>query len=304
MKPSVFLAIPFGKFFEHKIAQSYTLVPAEAKDEAEALVTIGALTTGPAEIDAMPRLRVIATFGSGYEGVDVEAAKTRGIAVANTVGANAASVADLSVALLLASLRHVTAGDRLIRAGEWRGANPAGLLFARGLTGRRVGIVGLGAIGQKIAHRLEAFETEIAYHGRHRREGVPYRYFGSVLELARWADVLVLAHRADESNRHMIDAGVLEALGPDGHIVNITRGSAIDEDALVAALENRTIAGAGLDVFENEPDVREDLRSLPNVVLTPHLGGGTREALGAMADAVIANLDAFFAGKPMPGAVG
>lgn len=304
MKPAVYLTLPLGKPFEQKLAERYTVISDAARQgEAEALITIGAADTGTAFLEAMPKLKLICCFGSGYEGVDVKAAEARGIKVANTVGANAATVADFAIALLLASVRQVVTSDRLTRAGAWRGDNPAPLIFLRGLTGRKVGIVGLGAIGMKIAKRLEGFETEIAYHGRSEKPGVPYRYFPDVLELATWADTLILAHRADETNRHMVNAEVLAALGPQGHVINISRGSAIDEDALIAALKNGTIAGAGLDVFENEPDPRTDLITLPNVVVTPHLGGGSSEAIVAMGDAVIANLDAFFAGKPLPNPV-
>ncbi|MEQ8267962.1 MAG: 2-hydroxyacid dehydrogenase [Parvibaculum sp.] len=304
MKPAVFLTLPLGKPFERKLAERFTIIAdPERRKEADALVTIGAMDTNAAFMDEMPKLKLICCFGSGHEGVDAAAAEARGIKVANTVGANAATVADLAVALLLASIRKVVTGDRLTRAGTWRGDNPAPLLFLRGLTGRRIGIVGLGAIGLKIAKRLEGFETEIGYFGRSEKKGISYRYFPTVLDLATWADTLILAHRADETNRHMVNAEVLAALGADGHVVNISRGSAIDEDALIAALKSGTIAGAGLDVFEDEPDPRHDLVSLPNVVVTPHVGGGTSEAIVAMGDTVIANLDAFFAGKPLPNPV-
>lgn len=300
MKPTVLLAVPFGRAFEKKLAGGYAVVTDPKKrDGVQVLITIGAVSTDGAFMDTMPELRLICCFGSGYEGIDVAAATARGIKVANTVGSNAATVADLAVALLLASIRRVVAGDKLVRAGEWRGKNPAPLLYGRGLTGRKIGILGLGAIGEKIAHRLAAFETEIGYHSRHAKKDAPWRYFNSLRELAAWADVLMLAHRADETNRHMVNAEVMEALGPEGHIVNITRGSAIDEDALIAALRSGRIAGAGLDVFEGEPDVREDIRALPNIVLTPHMGGGTAEALEAMASRVVENMDAFFAGKPL-----
>lgn len=304
MKPAVFLALPLGKPFERKLSERFTVVTDPARrDEAEALVTIGANVTDAALMDAMPKLKLICCFGSGHEGVDVAEAERRGIKVANTVGANAATVADLAVALLLASIRKVVAADRITRAGKWRGESPAPLLFLRGLTGRKIGIVGLGAIGMKIAKRLEGFETEIGYFGRNEKQGVPYGYFRSVLDLATWADTLILAHRADETNRHLVNAAVLSALGPEGHVVNISRGSAIDEDALIAALKNGTIAGAALDVFEDEPNPRADLVSLPNIVVMPHLGGGTSEAIVAMGDTVIANLNALFDGKPLPNPV-
>lgn len=303
MKPNVLIALPLGKAFERKLEDRYTIVAdPQAKKGVDAVVTVGTMRADDAYFDEMPDLKLVCCFGSGYEGIDIEAAEAHGVKVTNTVGANASTVADLAVALLLASVRLVVTGDRLTRAGKWRGENPAPLLFARGLTGRRIGIVGLGAIGMKIANRLAAFEAEIGYHNRSRKD-VSYPRFDTVLDLAKWADVLVLAHRADETNRHMVNAEVLEALGPAGHIVNISRGSAIDEDALIAALKNGTIAGAGLDVFENEPEPRSDLVTLPNVVVTPHIGGGTSEAIIAMGDAVIANLDAFFAGKAVPNPV-
>ncbi|KAB7739202.1 2-hydroxyacid dehydrogenase [Parvibaculum sedimenti] len=305
MKPSVFLAIPLGKAFQDQLSGKFTLIadPAQ-RHEAEAILLAGASVTSVKEMDEMPKLRIIACIGSGYEGIDVAEATRRGIKVTNTVGANAAAVADLAVALLLASIRHVATGDRLMRAGLWRGDGAARLLFSPGLTGRKIGIVGLGAIGEKIAARLAAFETEIGYYGRNKRNASPYRYFETPLALATWADALVLAHRADESNRHLVNAELIEALGPRGHIVNITRGSVIDEEALVAALKSGKLAGAGLDVFEGEPDhIRADLRELPNVVLTPHLGGASVEALQSMLNAAIANLDAFFAGRPLPAPV-
>ena len=304
MKPTVQFSIPFGKSLETALAGRYTIVtdPAVRKG-VDAIITVGSLKTDGAMMDEMPDLKIICAFGSGHEGIDVAAAKARGIAVTNTVGSNAAAVADLAVALLLASVRHVATGDALVRAGGWHGTVAGKLLSSRGITGRRVGIVGLGAIGRKIAGRLAAFETEIGYHNRHPRADAPWRYFDSLAALAEWADALMLAHRADDTNRHMIGADIFRLLGSDGHVVNITRGSAIDEDALIDALKAGTIAGAGLDVFEGEPNVRADLRALPNVVLTPHVGGGTRESLRAMAVAVVANLDAFFAGEPLPSPV-
>jgi glyoxylate reductase len=301
MKPTAFLALPLGKEFDELMAKRYTVItnPSE-RASAKALITLGAFQTDAALMDTMPELGLIVCFGSGYEGVDVAAATKRGIKVANSVGANATSVADHAVALLLASIRQIATGDRLIRAGGWRGEDASSLIFYRGLPGRRIGVLGLGAIGEKIAERVAAFETEVGYFSRRQRTDVPWQYFGSLLELATWADVLMVAHRADETNRHMVNAQIIEALGPDGHIVNISRGSAVDEDALIAALKSRKIAGAGLDVFEDEPKVRPELAALPNVVLTPHVGGGTREAFSAMTQAVVANVDAFFNGEPLP----
>jgi glyoxylate reductase len=164
----------------------------------------------------------------------------------------------------------------------------------RGLTGRRVGIYGLGAIGEKVAKRAAAFEMEIGYHNRRRRDDVPYAFFPSLLELATWADVLVVAARADAATHHSVNEAVFRALGPDGHVINIARGSIIDEAALIEALRNNVIAGAGLDVFEHEPQVPEALRRLENAVLTPHTGAGTLEARDAMLDMTVANIECFF----------
>ncbi len=301
MKPTLLLAVPLGKAFEAKFADRFEVsADMTPRKGVEALVTIGANETSGTFMDGFPDLKVIACFGSGYESIDLAAAKARGIAVTNTVGANAATVADLAVGLLLASMRHVVYGDTQIRAGKWRGANIAKMLFTPSVTGRRVGIIGLGAIGRKIGERMEAFETEIGYFNRSKKSEVSWTYFASPVELATWADVLIVAHRADETNRHMINAEVMKALGKQGHIVNISRGSAIDEDALIAALTDGTIAGAGLDVFDDEPNVRPELIALSNVVLTPHIGGGTMEAFAAMSDTVVVNVNAVTDGKVPP----
>lgn len=269
----------------------------------QALVTMGITDTTRAAIASLPGLRLICCLGSGYEGVDLAAARERGIPVTHSPGANAASVADLALALLLASVRGMFGASATLHSGEWenKGRRRRG---GRGLTGRRLGIYGLGSIGEKIARRAAAFELEVGYHNRKPRNDVPYPYFASLLELATWADVLMISVRADASTRHAVDATILRALGSDGHVVNIARGSAIDEAALIEALRDGVIAGAGLDVFEHEPMVPAALRALPNVALTPHIGGDTEEALAAMSAMVLANLAAFFAGRPVLNPVG
>jgi glyoxylate reductase len=259
-----------------------------------AIVMYGNTKVTRATIDALPALALVCCVGSGYEGVDLDAAHARGIAVAHSPGANASAVADLAVGLMIASVRGIAAGDAFVRRGDWsRGHRPGD---RRGLTGRKVGVYGLGAIGMKIAQRCEALETEVAYHGRARHDGVRYAYHASLVDLARWADVLMIAVRAGPANHHAVDAQVLAALGRDGHVVNVTRGSVVDEAALARALADGTIAGAGLDVFEHEPSVPEALRMLPNVVLTPHLGGAAHEAQDAMREAAWRNVQAFATG--------
>ena len=262
-------------------------------------VVYGITDVSAAAIAALPALELVCCIGSGYERVDLAAARARGIAVTNSPGANASAVADLAMGLMLASIRRIAEGDAYVRRGDWNDREARRDMQVRGLTGRKVGIWGLGAIGAKIASRCEAFEMDVAYHGRAPHPGVRYPYHPTLTGLAAWADVLMVAVRAGADSRRRVDAGVLEALGPDGHVVNVTRGSVVDEKALIAALADGTIAGAGLDVFEHEPDVPAELRALRNLVMTPHVGGNTDETQLAMHDAVLANLDAFLAGRPL-----
>jgi hydroxypyruvate reductase len=289
---------PLGQPFGRSVAA----LPRADAARVQALITMGTVDTSRAAIDTLPALRMISCFGSGYEGVDLAAARERGIAVTHSPGANAAAVADLALGLLIASVRGMFGASAYLHDGAWE--NKGRLRRGRrGLARRRIGIYGLGAIGEKIARRAIACEMEVAYHNRKPRADVPYPYYASLLELATWADVLMVAVRADASNRHAVDAGVLKALGSDGHVVNIARGSAIDEQALIAALRNGDIAGAGLDVFEHEPAVPQALRAIPNIALTPHIAGDTDEARAAMSRMVLANLDALFAGRPVPNPV-
>ena len=273
-------------------------MPPEAR-EARALLTMGTLKTDAALIDALPAIELICCYGTGFEGVDRVHAAKRGIVVANAGPANAAAVADYAIGQILASTRTIVAGDRFIRTGAWRGNAVERMPMTAGFGGRRLGIYGYGAIGSRIARRAEAFGVEIGYHNRSRKPEVPYLYHDTLLALAEWADVLVVSARAGPENRHAVDAAVLRALGPEGHVVNISRGIAIDEAALCDALEGGTIAGAALDVFENEPNVSERLKALGNVILTPHIAANSRAAQAAQQDMMLRNLEAFFAGRPV-----
>jgi lactate dehydrogenase-like 2-hydroxyacid dehydrogenase len=290
---------PYGM----RLGDAVAALPRADAERVDVVLAYGQSQAPRALLDALPSLGLYCCLGSGYEGVDLEAANARGIAVTHNVGANASAVADLAVGLMIASLRGIASGDAFVRRGEWSpGHRPAEV---RGLTGRRVGVWGLGAIGGRIARRCEALEMAVGYHGRAPRDGVAYPYFGTLLELARWADVLMIAVRAVPANRHAVDAAMLAALGADGHVVNVTRGSVIDEAALARALADGTIAGAGLDVFEREPDVPAALRTLPNVVMTPHVGGNATDAQEAMREGALANVEAWVAGRtvltPVPG---
>ena len=271
--------------------------------EFSALVTSANFGADAATIDKMSALRVISSFGVGLDKIDLHAAKRRGVAVGYTPDVLNDCVADLAVGMLIDVARGITAADRYVRRGEWqRGAFP---LMTR-VSGKRLGIFGLGRIGRAIAKRANGFDMSVRYTNRSPVAGSPYAFEPSLTDLARWADFLVVAAAGGAGTHHQVSAAVLDALGPKGFIVNVARGTVIDEAALVDALVQRRIAGAGLDVFENEPNVPEALLALEHVVLLPHIASGTQETRKAMADLVLANLASFYAdGKlvtpaPMP----
>lgn len=241
-------------------------------------------------IERLPRLSIIATCGVGYDLIDMKCARSRGITVTHTPDVLNAAVAELTVGLLLALLRRIPAADRFVRDGRW-----AAQIFplSTDLAGKRAGIAGMGRIGREIADRLVPFKVEVAYHGR-TRQALPWPYFDSLVDLARWADVLILAVPGGAATARVVDARVLEALGPGGWLVNVARGSVVDEAALLDALEARRIAGAALDVFESEPHIDPRFAALDNVVLVPHVGSATHETRAAMMRLTLDNLDAFF----------
>lgn len=309
MKPTILMVPRMPEALIARLKENFTLLgPMERSapdalppgaEQAEALLTMGSLSTDAALLDALPRLKLICCYGTGIEGVDRAHAKARGIALANAGEANATGVAEFAMGLLLATARQIPQADRFVRAGRWQGNSVQRMASVPGLAGRRLGIYGLGAIGSRIARRAEAFEMEIGYHNRSRRVDMPYLYHDSLLSLADWADVLVVSARASAENRHAVDAAVLKALGPHGHLVNISRGIAVDEGALCAALETGAIAGAGLDVYEHEPHVSDGLKALDNVVLTPHIAAASDSAQAAQQDVMLGNLRAFFASEPL-----
>ena len=246
-------------------------------------------------MDAMPALEIIAVVGAGFEGVDLEAARERGIVVTYGAGVNASAVAEQAWALLLAVVHEIPHRDRGVRDGLWseiRSSLP-------NITGRRLGIFGLGNIGKAMARRGEGFEMEIGYASRTRQPGVAYRYFDRLVDLAKWCDVLMVAAPGGPATRHAVNAEVLDALGPAGYLVNIARGTIVDSTALGDALRARRIAGAGLDVFEGEPARPHALLDAPDIVWSPHIGGHSPDAIHAMVRKVRANLDAHFAGQPV-----
>lgn len=246
-------------------------------------------------IDRLPALKLISVMGVGYDGIDVAFAKSRGVVVTHTPNVLNDDVADLALGLMIATSRQLCAADRFVRAASWT-SGPMPL--ARKMSGARIGLVGMGRIGQAIAHRAQAFGMSIAYTSRSPKS-VPYRYLPTSLALAAEVDFLVIITPGGASTLKMINAEVLAALGKNGILINVARGSVVDESALMDALEKGIIAGAGLDVFESEPNVPERLRVMPHVVLTPHIGSATAHTRGAMADLALANLRACFDGQPL-----
>jgi lactate dehydrogenase-like 2-hydroxyacid dehydrogenase len=287
-----------------RLAEFYDLgyAPTQAERDAaiatqgarfRAVLTIGVIGLTAQEMAAMPALELVCCMGAGYELVDVEAARARGIALANGQGTNDDCVADHAFGLVIAAVRNFRKLDRLCREGVWRLAIP----LPPNVSGKRLGILGMGTIGQKIARRAAAFDMPIGYHNRSPREGVAHRYFDSLKALAAWCDVLVCAAPGGAATRHLVNAEVLDALGPQGFLVNIGRGSVVDTEALAAALREGRIAGAGLDVYESEPARPEPLIGLDNLILTPHLAGWSPEATQASFERFLANAEGHFAGR-------
>jgi lactate dehydrogenase-like 2-hydroxyacid dehydrogenase len=274
-------------------------IPAGTADRVQALVTTGSVGASDKLMAAFPRLSLICCYGTGYERIDLAAARRRNIMVTHGADANAPDVAEMAVGILLASTRRIVRADKMIRRGDWTKRIPNRFGPIAGLTGGKVGILGLGAIGLEVARRLKGFDVEIGYCNRNKRDDVDYAYFPDVLKLASWCDYLVVCLRSDASNRHIINAEVLKALGPRGHVVNISRGWAVNEADLAEALRNNVIEGAALDVFDEEPYEGTELLTLDNLVMTPHFGGGTEHAQRRMTSLVRQNLDAHFAGKPV-----
>ncbi len=264
-------------------------------DRIKGLVQGGGTVTPPELLDQLPNLECISVFGVGYDGVPVDYCKQRGIKVGHTPDVLTDDVADVALALTLMSARNFHLADPYVRSGEWE-KKPFPL--ATSLGGKTAGILGLGRIGKAIAQRLEACGMKVGYHSRS-AQAVRYTYYSSLLDMAREVQFLVIATPGGAATKNIINAEVLEALGPKGRLINIARGSIVDEAALIKALQEGKLGGAGLDVFADEPRVPPELRAMPNVVMFPHVGSATHETRKAMGDLVLANLEAHFAGKPL-----
>ena len=305
-KPDILAAAKLHPLYLQALQQHYTVHDRTHETDPAAFAAlasriVGVACGGESRVSAellgqLPGARVVSVFGVGYDSVDVPAAKTHGIPVTHTPDVLNDDVADLAILLMLGIARRIGQAERYVRAGQW----PSGpLTLGRKVSGARLGIVGLGRIGKAIAKRAAAFDMSIAYTGRSAQSDSPYRYLPTAQALAAEVDFLIVITPGGAATRKLIDADVLEALGPNGFLINVARGSVCDEAALVAALQNGTIAGAGLDVFENEPHVPEALWQLDNVLLTPHMASATGATRQAMADLAFANLHAGVRGEPL-----
>lgn len=249
-------------------------------------------------MDQLPALEIVSIMGVGYDGVDITAALERRVPVTHTPGVLNDEVADLAIGLMLSVARRIPQADQYVRDGRW--AKDGSMPLTRKVFGSRLGIVGLGRIGQAIASRAQAFGMSIAYTSRNAKPGSPYAFYPTAQALAAQVDFLIVITPGGDATRHLINADVLRALGPKGYLINVARGSVVNEAALIDALQNNLIAGAALDVFEIEPHVPEALWALDNVVLTPHIASATVQTRQAMANLAAANLKAHFAGQPLP----
>ncbi|MBA4000096.1 2-hydroxyacid dehydrogenase [Brevundimonas sp.] len=274
--------------------------PVEAREDIRAMVVAGEFELDKHLIESLPRLELIACFTSGYDGIDVDWCRDRGLPVTHAPGVNHEDVADHALGLILSARRRITEGDRALRAGQW---TPDAKTITPSLNHLRVGVVGLGLIGEAVARRCEALRMRVAWWGP-REKDAAWPRAASLTELARDSDVLVVACRAEENNRGLISGAVIEALGPDGLLVNVARGQLVDEDALITALTAGKLGHAALDVFETEPTDPARWAEVPNTTLTPHTAGATNEAVQGMLGLLLENLSAHFEGRPLKTPVG
>jgi len=303
MSKDIMLVSSVPTFMMNDLQQEYVLhdhahiLDPEAFTKVTAFVGVGSGAKVDRKLLAMfPNVKMISIFGVGYDGIDVAAAKERGIQVTHTPDVLTDDVADLAMGLILSIGRRIPQSDKFVRNGDWV-SEP--FTMTHKVTGTRLGVVGLGRIGQAIAKRAAAFDMTIAYTGRRAKTNAPFRYYPTASELAANSDYLVVAVPGGDDTKNMINAQVLKALGPKGIVINIARGSVVDQTALIQALKDKSIAGAGLDVFWDEPNIDPQFFKLQNVVLTPHNGSNTHETRRAMADLALANLKAFFEERPL-----
>lgn len=307
-KPDVLVIWPNRPYQMSLLEKNYTVHRLDLSPEPDKLIEeVGSriaavVTTGHKGltkdvIQRLPNLKVVVSNGVGYDSIDVDACTKRNIKVTNTPGLTTDDVADIAIALLLSSLRKIVVGDKWVRSGSW--SKIGAMSLTTSARDKNMGIVGMGHIGQAIAARALPMGLKISYFGPNKKQDLPYDYEPDLIKLATWADALVLSCPGGKATQNLVDADVLAALGEAGTLVNVARGSVVDESALLDALKEQRIAGVGLDVFANEPDDGTSFAEFDNVVLYPHLGSGTIEARDAMAQLLYNNLESFFTGKPL-----
>lgn len=308
MKPEILMIAPFMPSVMQALETAYTVhklweaadrqgLMAQVSSGVRGVATNGSVGITGDVINALPNLEIIACYGVGVDAIDLACAKSRGIPVTTTPDVLTSDVADMAVGLLIATSRRLVRGDQYVRSLEWgqKGEMP----LTRRVTGKRAGIVGLGRVGKALARRLTAFEMQISYTDTSAQTDQPYQFVSDLTELARENDFLIVTAAGGPASRKMVNQTVLEALGAKGTLINVSRGSIVDEEALLAALEAGTLGAAGLDVFANEPDVPEALFKFENVVLMPHHSSGTVESRSAMGELIVGNLEAHFSGKSL-----
>lgn len=309
-KPHVLMPSPMMDLVVKQLDEAFTLHKLWEAEDPEAEITAladkieGIATGGKRPVDGelmsrLPNLKIVANFGVGYDTVDAAWAGEHGIYVTNTPDVLTEEVADTTLGLLLMTLRQLSESERYLRAGRWEKEGPFPLT-RQTLRDRKVGILGLGRIGKAVATRLEAFGSTIVYHGRRKQEDVAYPFYGDLVEMARDVDILISIAPGGDATHHLISTEVLNALGPDGVLINVGRGSVVDEAALISALQEERLFSAGLDVFENEPHVPAELIAMERVVLLPHVGSASVHTRGLMGQLLVDNLKRFFeTGKPI-----
>jgi lactate dehydrogenase-like 2-hydroxyacid dehydrogenase len=301
-KPAILIVQPhlgvLGPLFEAEFTvwRLWAGPPLEAASGIRALLVAGEFPIDKTFAEGLPHLGLIACFTAGYDGVDLAWARGRGLKVSHSPGVNHEDVADHAMGLILAAARRIAEGDRLVRAGAWKATEKT---ITGSLAGQRLGIVGLGAIGTGVARRAEAFGLAVSWWGPREKPDAVWPRAASLVDLAKDSDILVVAARADGDNTGLIGREIIEALGPQGLLVNVARGQLVDEDALIAALKDGRLGMAALDVFETEPTAAARWADVPNTVLTPHTAGATVAALPKMVALTLENLRRFFAGQPL-----
>jgi lactate dehydrogenase-like 2-hydroxyacid dehydrogenase len=300
VKPELLVVAAIPPELRERLSVNYTLVderpaPQERRPGMPVAVTTSIAGADLALFESLPDLKLVACNGAGLDRIDLDAARARGITVRHTPDAVTEDTADCAIGLMYAAVRRIAEADRFVRSGSWpaRRMSPSRRLFSCHL-----GIVGLGKIGRAIARRASGIGMRVSYTGPHEKKDVDYTYIAEIAGLAKAVDILALSCPAAPSTRHLVNRQVLSALGPEGYLINVSRGSVVEENALIEALENRTIAGAGLDVFENEPDIDPRFAALENAVLQPHFAAITTDARHAMADVLENAIDRYFRSNP------